>query len=114
MHLSVNYLTPPNMWTIKDVIENPHHFTDRGWYVVSSSNSSILYELDLNSTIEYGYKFHRFRGANLELSYPFTCSEGFAISCKNIRPATVGEVKKYFPSLEDIKLHKQRKMFNKA
>ena len=102
------------MWTIKDVIENPHHFTDRGWYVVSSSDYSLLYELDLDSTVKNGGNFHRFRGANLELSYPFTGSEGYTSGCKNIRPATVGEVKKYFPSLEDIKLHKQRKMFNKA
>jgi hypothetical protein len=102
------------MWTIKDVIENPHQFTDRGWYVVSSSGSSLLYELDLDSTLEDGFQFHRFRGANLELGYPFACSGGYTSSCKNIRPATVGEVKKYFPSLEYIKLHKQRKMFNQA
>jgi hypothetical protein len=108
------------MWTIKDVIENPHQFTDRGWYVVSSSGSSLLYELDLDSTVEDGFQFHRFRGAHLELRYPFTGSDpftgsgGYTSSCKNIRPATVREVKKYFPSLEYIKLHKQRKMFNQA
>jgi hypothetical protein len=102
------------MWTIKDVIENPHQFTDRGWYVVSSSDSSLLYQLDLDSTLKDGYNFHRFIGANLEISHLFTCSEGYTSSCKNIRPATVGEVKKYFPTLEDIKLHKQRKMFNQA